>query len=229
MKRMITLSVVSVVVCLFLTANASAQMTLNWQISPNSNTGDPTTAVSWVGDDLYIGTATVEDPLVAQQPVGIYGAGAALPTGYSEYVINFDWEFSTWDSYNDPLTPGPGGHGYWDSFSATITNGNYYWNQGISDPLNGDVTEILLLEGGTAYGDGVLEIYGGSGSFTFTPPDGDQYYLNLVIDTVTLPSNNGNYPSWGEFTDVSVVPVPGAVLLGILGLGAAGLKLRKFS
>ena len=29
--------------------------------------------------------------------------------------------------------------------------------------------------------------------------------------------------------DVSVVPVPGAVLLGILGLGVAGLKLRKFA
>lgn len=29
--------------------------------------------------------------------------------------------------------------------------------------------------------------------------------------------------------DASVVPVPGAVLLGILGLGAVGIKLRKFA
>lgn len=30
-------------------------------------------------------------------------------------------------------------------------------------------------------------------------------------------------------TRAEVVPIPGAVLLGILGLGAAGLKLRKFA
>ncbi len=29
--------------------------------------------------------------------------------------------------------------------------------------------------------------------------------------------------------DVKIVPVPGAVLLGMLGLGAAGLKLRKYA
>ena len=31
---------------------------------------------------------------------------------------------------------------------------------------------------------------------------------------------------WGE---INLVPVPGAVLLGMLGLGAAGLKLRRFA
>jgi hypothetical protein len=33
----------------------------------------------------------------------------------------------------------------------------------------------------------------------------------------------------GGSLDVSVVPVPGAILLGILGMGAAGLKLRKYA
>jgi len=32
-----------------------------------------------------------------------------------------------------------------------------------------------------------------------------------------------------EVSNVAPVPVPGAILLGILGLGAAGLKLRKFA
>lgn len=34
--------------------------------------------------------------------------------------------------------------------------------------------------------------------------------------------------NWGS-VDVTVVPVPGAVLLGMLGLSAAGIKLRKFA
>ena len=29
--------------------------------------------------------------------------------------------------------------------------------------------------------------------------------------------------------DTAYVPVPGAVILGLLGLGAAGIKLRKFA
>ena len=36
-------------------------------------------------------------------------------------------------------------------------------------------------------------------------------------------------PFLGGSVDVKVVPVPGAVLLGILGLGAVGVKLRKFA
>jgi len=33
----------------------------------------------------------------------------------------------------------------------------------------------------------------------------------------------------GDFFSTSVVPVPGAVLLGLLGLGVAGIKLRKYA
>jgi hypothetical protein len=37
---------------------------------------------------------------------------------------------------------------------------------------------------------------------------------------------------WGveiETSTLTVVPVPGAILLGILGLSVAGVKLRKFA
>lgn len=47
----------------------------------------------------------------------------------------------------------------------------------------------------------------------------------LVMDpTNTYPSD---YPSVTDTFHVSVVPVPGAVLLGLLGMGMAGFKLRK--
>ena len=229
MRRLIMICTLAVLI-LAVSPAAQADIPLTWKISPNSNTADPTTAVSWVGSDLTIGTATAE---LVHQPTGIYGAGAALPTNQGTLEINFDWDFTTWDSYNAPGTPNPpynGGTGYWDSFSATITKGNYYWNLPLTDPLNGDVAQILLLEGGTSYGDGFSENYSGPWTtFVFNPPDCDQYYLNLMIDTATLPYANTAYPSWGVFSDVSVVPVPGAVLLGILGLSAAGWKLRKYA
>ena len=38
-----------------------------------------------------------------------------------------------------------------------------------------------------------------------------------------------DYPSSGDAFHISIVPVPGAVLLGILGLSAAGIKLRRFA
>jgi len=231
MKRMITFSLVALAAYVFLTADAAADIPLSWVYSPNSNSGDPTTAVSWVGGDLMIGTATGE---FDSQPIGIYGAGAALPTN-QDLEISFDWEFNTWDCYNPyishPTNPDLDEGGYWDSFSATITKGDYYWNKPLTDPIttDPDIEQIILLEVGTEDDDGVLETYTGPWTtFVFNPSDGDQYYLNLVIDTATLPDNDTEVPSWGKFSDVTVVPVPGAVLLGILGLSAVGVKLRKF-
>ena len=38
-----------------------------------------------------------------------------------------------------------------------------------------------------------------------------------------------DYPSYSDDFHISAVPVPGAVLLGILGLGVVGIKLRKYA
>lgn len=48
-----------------------------------------------------------------------------------------------------------------------------------------------------------------------------------LVSSFTSPEGTDNETLlWGE---INLVPIPGAVLLGILGLGAAGLKLRRFA
>jgi len=233
--KIVVVLAMSLGIVAFLTADAVAEIPLTWVYSPASTQVPGTTeSVYWVNGNLEIGTPTDESP--TQQIQGIYGVSAALPKSYNEteLLITFDWHFKTWDSYNAPGTPNPpynGGTGYWDSWSATITKGATYWNTPITDPLDGDVEHIFVLEGGTSYGDGFLEMYNGPWTtFAYTPPTVNaQYYLNFILDTVSPPSLNGNYPSWGEWTEITVTPVPGAVLLGILGLSVVGLKLRKYA
>jgi len=49
--------------------------------------------------------------------------------------------------------------------------------------------------------------------------------------TYPMPGNvaNAGFEEWAVQKGVTPVPVPAAVLLGILGLGAVGIKLRKFA
>lgn len=62
----------------------------------------------------------------------------------------------------------------------------------------------------------MISLYGGSRN-----PDNTLFWNGIAAFMV--PESENNY---AKFT---VVPIPGAVLLGILGLCAAGVKLRKYS
>jgi len=56
------------------------------------------------------------------------------------------------------------------------------------------------------------------------------FVADADLTTLRFMSTTIDTPGWGPALDmVSVVPVPAAVLLGMLGLGAAGLKLRKLA
>ena len=57
-----------------------------------------------------------------------------------------------------------------------------------------------------------------------TPPLDNPFSLTEVVE-LTHPGAGGS----SFDAESTVVPVPGAILLGFLGLGAAGLKLRRFA
>jgi hypothetical protein len=95
--------------------------------------------------------------------------------------------------------------------------------------------QLFYVSGATEYN---------SGAFMELLPVGDSIYLStgapvggLDLSTITsigfrvkginMGGTNPNYPSYSDDFHISVVPVPAAFLLGLLGLGAAGLKLRK--
>lgn len=66
----------------------------------------------------------------------------------------------------------------------------------------------------------------------YTPyQDSNTGYMKGKVDEVAIWSralSQGEVQALLE-TDLSVVPLPGAVLFGVLGLGAAGLRLRRFA
>jgi hypothetical protein len=150
-----------------------------------------------VTNTLHLGRPQV--PERASQNTSIHGASLPLPPAWG-YRVAFTFTLATWDSYNAPGTPNPpynGGTGYWDSFSVSLSNAPY-WALPLSDPLgDNDPLRLGFLWGGTSYGDGFLETRMGSERVFLEARPWAPNFLNVVLDTATLPAANHNYPSWG--------------------------------
>ena len=82
-----------------------------------------------------------------------------------------------------------------------------------------------------------VELDGPGGSTYLTASASGNGLLNLAnitnigfrVEGNMIGQSNPDYPSNPDAFHISLVPVPGAVLLGILGLSVAGIKLRKFA
>jgi hypothetical protein len=72
---------------------------------------------------------------------------------------------------------------------------------------------------------------GHSGSVSLVYPQNPQPWNGAIVQLTSANwfSNSAYSGVKGGSIDVSVVPVPTAFVLGVLGLGVAGLKLRKFA
>jgi len=167
------------------------------------------TEVSVTDDTITLGEWG--DSEGGNQPIAVHGATIELPPA-EQVSVEFEYDLYTWDSYNAPGTPNPpwyGGTGYWDSFSISVSQGKY-WDLSLTDPLDGDPLALGFCWGGTSYGDDFLETNSGSGSATMTASTASTNYLNVVLDTATLPQADASYPSYGEIeiTKIEILGVP---------------------
>ncbi len=179
------------------------------------------------GADLYVNISTT--------------SGGGWP--YSPYIITPNaepdvpvWMPAQFDTFcvemNQTFSPG--------KYRATIDNDILYGGDGLADLLSDDVKKIYAayLNGALSGIDGNVvqrSVWGAQGYTWYSDPA-----INAAItDTGAIAGWNDVkvLNLWGgdAYTGVDrqsqlvMTPVPGAVLLGMIGLGLAGVKFRRFA
>jgi hypothetical protein len=235
MKYTIVLSMIALVVLAAPTLGAPAKITVSDTPGRQGDGGPFAVTViqgslTWLGDD---GVTTIQGP--SQFETFCLERSESLSFG-SEYYVDIQ-------TYADRGGVG-GPYDYLDPKTAAL------YRQWLDGPLSGyaDSTYQLAMwkleeeaafrgtwgSGGDWYDTGTLKTL-------VSAYQVDPTLVDSLIASVGNPSDLGNvrvmtlWKSWSEaggfsgaVQDLLVVPVPAAVLLGMLGLTAAGLKLRRF-
>jgi len=203
-----------------LSAGSSGDLT--WDIPENEIVAgliwdDISTKITWDVDPIDIGdNGTIDYYHYA------YTFTAPSPGSLSHFILEVSPQFETGDFWNltsglgfegpddygpgDPANPNiPGG--VWglkfaDSFTQNPITGAFEWSF--------DSTRVPVW--GDFYAKGGVDNYAYNSGF-------------MVADPTTLLGDGKHI----AVPDTYKVPTPTAVLLGILGLGAVGLKLRKYA
>jgi hypothetical protein len=150
--------------------------------------------------------STVGDPL--------FGIGSPSMT---QFVINPTvWSGTHW--YDPTVSVYSGSGVYLDPLATYHYTGTYSF---LGTPGN-PAYDLLVAENASFSEDsGFIMLITGVGDF-WLEDVGSWKYTETWMDNATLQSITSIRPF-----EVVAVPVPGAVLLGLLGLSAAGVKLRK--
>ena len=172
---------------------------LNWMTcTPGVAPCTQAPEVSFAGNTVIMGELGEADDYGMGQYMSVHGGAAKLPAG-SSYDVTFQYHICTWDSYNPQTAAGTG---YWDSFSVS-TSGSPYWQMPYGDPVSAP-----FIWGGVNYADDILECTNGTETKNMPGnPSGDNY-LNVVLDTGTLPHANHAHPSFGTITVEKIVVNP---------------------
>jgi hypothetical protein len=154
--------------------------------------------------------------------------------GTAVSTINWTIDLPTWFEYGGPMTYAVGFVGQLNALQIMQIglDGDLPGNDGasldslglfVSNDDNNDPWGVRLYLAGVSYA---------VPSFTILAP-GDQAFLslNFTPGTVTEFGFEVDYPkvTGSDNFHISVVPVPAALILGLLGMGAAGLRLRRFA
>ena len=123
-----------------------------------------------------------------------------------------------WDDWSTTTYVNSGGPFGWDLPVPSTSPWDFCFTM---DPSTNE--SELTITGQTIYGTSPF-LYGGDAGH---PVSNDNDYSSCYL-IAQIWSNAQNASFSFEDVEATVVPVPGAVLLGLIGLGAAGIKLRKF-
>jgi hypothetical protein len=123
---------------------------------------------------------------------------------------------------------GSGSFAIWDTTGDTISGDlSGSWSRvGGSNVFSGALTGVSFANNSS---DGYFDGHLGSASMSFPQPI--PWHGSIIqLSTTSNWFNLGDvFTTDSGSIDASVVPLPAAVVLGVLGLGVAGLKLRKFA
>ncbi|MEJ2648346.1 MAG: hypothetical protein P8016_08080 [Sedimentisphaerales bacterium] len=211
MKRRFNILYICIVILCFITSSAMADI---WELDFSTatqfrqlNTPEPTTNQLYLVIDAP-GTVGSTVEWAVNPAYDAYGPDMQLEVGFLGQLINSQ-EMTI--GLNGSLPEPPIGTSY-DQF------GSYFAND--DDDLW--AVNIYVETDVDTYSSGFTTIPAHSMTFLSTPVfSGTVSQFGFLVDYVG-DSGSDNF-------HLSVVPVPGAVLLGILGLGIAGIKLRKFA